>query len=140
MASKTDGLGKQVAFNAKDSSGHKLPGVRIPEFSSKLVECWSLNSSTLWTAGNPAAGHCGVTALVANDLFGGEIRKTPYRDIWHFYNYINGIRYDFTESQFAEPLDYQDQASDRDEAFGDTNAKQYKHLQNAVFDAMRVPQ
>ncbi|MCR9123539.1 MAG: hypothetical protein NXH91_14840 [Phyllobacteriaceae bacterium] len=116
----------------------ELPLDRLSEFQSKLPECWSLSSSTLWTKDNPAAGHCGVTALVVHDLFGGEIAKTPFRDIWHFYNIIEGARYDFTDSQFEAPPGYEDVISDRDEAFVDTNAQQYEHLSKAVGRAMKL--
>lgn len=108
----------------------------IADFSSVLPKAWSLKSSSLWRADNPAAGHCGVTALVAHDLLGGDILKTPYRDMWHFYNVIDGRRWDFTESQFDAPIDYQDIASNRDEAFGDTNAEQYAHLTQAIRDLL----
>lgn len=115
-----------------------LPLSRAADFADHLAGCWSLRSSTLWTPDNPAAGHCGVTALVAHDLFGGDILKTPWGDIWHFYNVIDGRRYDFTDSQFPAPLDYQDVPSNRDEAFADTNAEQYGHLQKAIQDAMEL--
>ncbi|MEL6920095.1 MAG: hypothetical protein AAFO77_03590 [Pseudomonadota bacterium] len=105
---------------------------RFDALVDALPQCWSLASSTKWTPDNPAAGHCGVTALVVNDLFGGEIAKTRFGEIWHFYNVIDGKRYDFTESQFADPLHYEDVASNRDEAFADTNAAQYEHLSAAV--------
>lgn len=41
-----------------------------------LFQSWSLRSSSKWTKDNPAMGQCGVTALVVNDLIGGEIMKT----------------------------------------------------------------
>ncbi|MEM8915802.1 MAG: hypothetical protein AAGC83_08195 [Pseudomonadota bacterium] len=113
-------------------TSEKPTKTRVSDFTNALPKCWSLKSSTLWTANNPAAGHCGVTTLVAHDLFGGEIRKTRYGDIWHFYNVIEGDRYDFTDSQFALPLDYEDTESNRDEAFADTNNEQYIHLRNSV--------
>lgn len=110
----------------------------ISKFEEKLSCCWSIRSSSKWTAENPAAGHCGVTALVANDLFGGEIKKTPWGDIWHFYNVIGSQRHDFTESQFDAPLDYEDLASNREEAFGDTNSEQYASLKEAVYKALDI--
>lgn len=78
--------------------------------------------------GQPARGQCGVTALVVQDRFGGEIRKTPTEDGTHFYNYIDGQRYDLTAEQFEERPAYLDLPSDREEAFGDTNAEQYAAL------------
>lgn len=49
-----------------------------------LLQSWSLQSSSKWTKDNPAKGQCGVTALVVNDLFGGEIMKTKLPGGWHF--------------------------------------------------------
>jgi hypothetical protein len=97
-----------------------------------LFECWSEQSSTKYTPENPARGQCGVTALVVNDLLGGEILKTPLPEGWHFYNRIDGKRFDFTASQFSNPIIYTDIPSNREEAFADTNAEQYRYLKEAV--------
>lgn len=97
-----------------------------------LLKSWSIKSSFKWTKDNPAKGQCGVTALVVNDLLGGLIRKTPLFEGWHFYNEINGIRYDFTVSQFNEDIRYMDIPSNREEAFLDTNQKQYDFLKQSV--------
>lgn len=93
-----------------------------------LRDAWSPESSSLWTEDNPARGQCGVTALVVQDRFGGEIQKTPTGDGTHFYNHINGQRYDLTAEQFEERPEYLDLPSDREEAFADTNAEQYAAL------------
>ncbi len=97
-----------------------------------LFQSWSIESSSKWTIKNPAKGQCGVTALVINDLYGGEILKTDLEDGWHFYNEINGKRYDFTESQFLNSFEYMDVPSNREEAFADTNEKQYNYLKKRV--------
>ena len=101
-----------------------------------LFQAWSLDSSSKWTAENPAAGHCGVTALVAQDWLGGDILKTRYGPIWHFYNRIDGERIDFTNSQFNGPISYDDAASNRQEAFADTNDAQYAALSERVREAL----
>ncbi len=96
---------------------------------SLLKKCWSMESSSLWTEENPAKGQCGVTALVINDLYNGEITKTKLLNgQWHYYNFIDGKRYDFTKSQFNFVIQYQDIPSNRKEAFLDTNEKQYNYL------------
>lgn len=100
-------------------------------------KAWSLQSSTKWSIHNPAKGQCGVTSLVVNDLFGGLIMKTKLEEGWHFYNYINGKRYDFTESQFTTPIEYMDLCSTREEAFADTNIHQYHYLRNKVFQMLK---
>lgn len=108
-----------------------------PDFRRALEAAWSAQSSSLWTAENPAAGQCGVSALVAQDILGGDILKTRFGEIWHFYNRIGGERVDFTESQFHAPIAYDDLPANRDEAFGDTNAEQYGYLSAAVRGALR---
>lgn len=109
------------------------PGSRREQsFREALEAAWSRESSTLWTPASPAAGQCGVSALVAHDHLGGEILKTRWRDIWHFYNRIDGARIDFTESQFDAPIAYDDLPATREEAFADTNAAQYGYLSAAV--------
>jgi xanthine dehydrogenase iron-sulfur cluster and FAD-binding subunit A len=96
-----------------------------------LLECWSIKSSSLWTKENPAKGQCGVTALVINEIYGGEILKTKLpNNKWHYYNFINGKSYDFTKSQFENDIEYQDVASNRVEALTDTNEEQYNFLFN----------
>ena len=101
-------------------------------FVDALRDSWSLESSTKWTKDNPAAGQCGVSALVAQDILGGEILKTRYRDLWHFYNRIDNEAIDFTQSQFDSPIEYEDLTSNRKEAFTDTNTQQYDYLRQAV--------
>ena len=60
-------------------------------------------SARQWTAENPAACQCNVTALLVHELFRGELLKTSLPEGDHFYNRIDGCRYDFTESQVTQP-------------------------------------
>lgn len=105
-----------------------------------LFQSWSIQSSSKWSEDNPAKGQCGVTALVVNDIFGGEILKTMLPDGWHFYNRVDGKCYDFTKSQFSEEINYKDIKSNREEAFLDTNQKQYKYLKRRVEKLIPVRQ
>lgn len=103
----------------------------VPEASTLktiLAECWSSETSSLWTANVPSRGQCGVTALVFRDHFGGEILKTPVGRKWHFYNRIDGKRLDLTRDQFEQPITYLDLSSSRDEAMADCTAQQYRQL------------
>jgi hypothetical protein len=84
--------------------------------AAALREAWSLETARQWTAENPAAGQCNVTALLVFDLFGGELLKTALPEGDHFYNRIDGTRYDFTDSQFARPITYADILTDREDA------------------------
>ncbi|MEK3817544.1 hypothetical protein MKY20_00090 [Cytobacillus sp. FSL W8-0315] len=105
---------------------------KIEKIMNALSKSWSLESSSKWSKYNPAKGQCGVTTLVVNDLLGGEIKKTKLPDGWHFYNMINGRRQDFTASQFIEDILYMDIPSNREEAYKDTNDKQYNYLKQNV--------
>jgi hypothetical protein len=83
---------------------------------SALRQSWSAASSDQWTRQNPAAGQCNVTALLIQELFGGDLLKTPLPAGDHFYNRIEGRRYDFTASQFVEPIAYLDLPANRADA------------------------
>ena len=86
------------------------------EGQSALRKAWSLSTASQWTPTNPAAGQCNVTSLLIHELFGGELLKTPLPAGDHFYNRIGGRRYDFTASQFDQPIAYMDLPATRTEA------------------------
>ena len=86
------------------------------EVARGLRESWSLATARQWTAENPATGQCNVTALLVHELFGGELLKTRLPEGDHFYNRIDGRRYDFTESQFSLPITYSDLPTTRSDA------------------------
>ena len=86
------------------------------EVQGVLRKAWSLATASQWTANNPAAGQCNVTSLLIHELFGGDLLKTPLPAGDHFYNRIDGLRYDFTASQFDQPVAYLDLPTDRADA------------------------
>ena len=96
-----------------------------------LYHSWSIVTAQQWTSDNPASGQCNVTTLLVHDLFGGEILKTQRPDSVHFYNRIDGERYDFTASQFEQPIDYADLPSDREEVAGSVTRHELTTLQQA---------
>lgn len=107
--------------------------VQHKEFDEQLVkevlkQCWSKRSCSRWSDDNPARGQCGVTALVIQEQFGGDILKTNVDGEWHFYNVVDGIKYDLTIDQFYKPPSYIDIPSNREEAPTDTNQEQYNYL------------
>jgi len=108
------------------STGFDPDGVQ-----SALRKAWSLSTSSQWTATNPAAGQCNVTALLINELFGGDLLKTPLPAGDHFYNRIEGRRYDFTASQFDQPIEYMDVLADRADAEQGATREQQAALRNA---------
>jgi len=99
---------------------------------SALQQAWSIETSSKWLSDNPARGQCSVTALVVQDILGGDIVKTDADGAWHFYNLVEGQRWDFSGSQFPEPVFYADLPSSRDEAFSDTSLGQYQTLRDRV--------
>lgn len=104
----------------------------VAAFAAKVQQCWSRETATTYMPDNPALGQCSVTALVAQDHLGGTLLKTRVGDAWHFYNLISDQRHDFTASQFAEPIGYDDLPSSREEALRDTSLAQYECLAEAV--------
>lgn len=86
------------------------------DVQSALRKAWSASTSSTWTPNNPAAGQCNVTSLLIHELFGGDLLKTPLPAGDHFYNRIGGRRYDFTASQFDQPIAYMDLRTDRTDA------------------------
>ncbi len=60
-----------------------------------------------WRPDNPARGQCGVTSLVLNDLFGGdlvlgEVRVAGERTGVHYWNRFGaGVEVDLTRDQFG---------------------------------------
>jgi hypothetical protein len=101
------------------------------EFGRLIGRCWSADTASTYNPLNPALGQCSVTALVAQVYLGGFIAKTRVADAWHFYNFIDGNRYDFTASQFGHAIGYDDTDSGRDDALTDTTEQQYIALSNA---------
>ncbi|MGI5340164.1 YunG family protein [Streptomyces sp. CA-181903] len=59
-----------------------------------------------WSPANPAWGHCDITALVVNDVFGGElvvgvVRLDGRRQGYHWWNRLpSGVELDVTREQF----------------------------------------
>jgi hypothetical protein len=70
------------------------------------------------------------------DIFGGDILKTDVDGVWHFYNRIDGRRWDLTMSQFDKPIGYNDLPSGRDEALSDTSWEKYQLLRRRVLDVV----
>ncbi|MGI9410722.1 MAG: YunG family protein [Hyphomicrobiaceae bacterium] len=104
-----------------------------------LSNAWSLDTAVQWTAENPASGQCNVTAAVVFDLFGGEIQRTRLPDAWHYYNRIDGVRMDLTDSQFSAPGaiheapdGYQDEITNRATALANIPDREYEALRTAL--------
>lgn len=112
--------------------------VPVQKIKRALERSWSADTSYCYSpTAAPSYGQCAPTAIVIREHFGGEILRT---DGWppkgrHFYNQINGKRYDFTSQQFEMPdyshkVEYNDIPSSPEEAATEATPAQ--------IDAMRV--
>lgn len=54
-----------------------------------------------WSEDNPSCGQCCVTALVVQDLYGGDIYSCKVGQNSHFINIINDRIIDLTSEQFG---------------------------------------
>lgn len=113
------------------------------QIRAALEKAWSLNTAKRWSAENPANGQCNVTAAVIYDLFGGEVLRTRYPTVWHYYNRIDGKRYNLSDSQFvrpgarfAAPDEYQDELTDRDSAMQGIPQREYDALKQGLFNQL----
>ncbi|MDG5807992.1 hypothetical protein P9869_36160 [Streptomyces ossamyceticus] len=73
--------------------------------SSWGVDTCAPEDRSSWRPDNPARGQCGVTALVVNDLLGGdlvyaEVRVRGEFADYHWWNRFHGIDIDLTREQF----------------------------------------
>jgi len=105
------------------------------ELYRALVHVWSGDTSSpthAWSPTNPARNHCSITALIVHDCFGGEILTTRTSGGTHFYNLIDGKRWDLTIGQFAEPIPFDDTRSSREAAFADTSREKYEMLKSRL--------
>lgn len=109
------------------------------QLRSALARAWSLETAKQWTPDTPAAGQCNVTTVVAHDLFGGDILKTslPDYDVDHFYNRIDGVAVDLTDSQFSAPVSYADEPASREDAMQCVLESEYETLRAALLAQLK---
>lgn len=119
----------------------------VEEIKKALRKSWSRETCVIFDESYPYYGQCAQTSIVINELFGGEIFKTkgwPNESGYgrHFYNFIDGVRCDFTAEQFSEipgytsELDYQDIMSSVEEALTETSHSQVSALRIAFRQAL----
>lgn len=92
------------------------PGIDTPyDLYDALSEIWCAGTCAPrmrheWTKENMTLGQCSITAFLAQDIFGGEVRGIlrPGGN-YHCFNVVNGHVFDLTSEQFGdEVLDYSD--------------------------------
>jgi hypothetical protein len=83
-----------------------LTGIESAVRASWSIETCSPDDLADWHPGNPARGHCDVTALVLHDLLGGdlvcaEVHVAGSRRGYHWWNRLaTGVEIDLTREQF----------------------------------------
>ncbi|MFE9697679.1 hypothetical protein [Streptomyces sp. NPDC006270] len=84
----------------------------LTDIEQALRASWSAETCTpeyrdRWNPGNPARDQCGVTAMVLNDLLGGELIRGEVhvdgvRTDYHWWNRLGaGVDIDLTREQFG---------------------------------------
>lgn len=72
----------------------------------KLSDAWSRGTSAdpeHWTTDNPALGQCAVSALIIQDLLGGQLLRTEINHVSYYWNTLmNGQQVDVTIQQFGK--------------------------------------
>jgi hypothetical protein len=91
-----------------------VPTWSLADVSEAIHASWSAQTCdpaarAQWSAANPARGQCGVTALVLNDLLGGDLiladvrRPDGTKQGHHYWNRLpDGSEIDLTIGQFDE--------------------------------------
>lgn len=79
--------------------------------SYKLQKVWVKETAhpsyqDKWIPTNPSIGQCLVTALLIQELKGGEIASCKVGNNSHFVNIIDGQIKDYTVKQFKIPIKY----------------------------------
>lgn len=110
---------------------------KLDKLLSLLEKIWSKDTSyqpNRWTVDKPFIGQCAVTALLIQDIYGGEIIQGFVADESHYWNKISEvIEFDATINQFL-PTDKKvyNQIISRDELLSNENTRnRYKLLQES---------
>ena len=89
-----------------------MPVLKLTDVESAVRASWSAETcdpvdTDRWGPDNPASGQCGVTALVVQDLLGGdlmigEVHVDGRMTENHYWNrFGNGLDIDLTQDQFG---------------------------------------
>ena len=65
-----------------------------------------LDSPTKLIPENIVKTQSSLISQLIYDIFGGKILKTRWKNGWHFYNWIDGERIDFTKSEINKTTEY----------------------------------
>lgn len=83
------------------------------------------SASENWSYERPETGQCAVTALIVQDILGGELRRAIVNGESHYWNQLDdGTVIDLTRSQFDQPLDIGEEVTrDRSYVLGNAQTK-----------------
>ena len=103
--------GAEDAFVPKATDGY--PGIENPyDLYDALSELWCADTCAPrmrdeWSPENKTLGQCSITAFLAQDIFGGEVRGIALGDgNYHCYNVVGECVFDLTSEQFDKKLEY----------------------------------
>lgn len=107
---------------------------QIDRLSDIFDKCWTIETASPksklnWSEQNKALGQCAVTALVVNDMFGGDIIEQESSN--HIWNILpDGTQHDFTRMQFPTETDFKNATlCDRDKILNSKKAKTLETLE-----------
>lgn len=88
-----------------DSTSIKIPkNIKSAiDLRARLETVWNEETSAGgYTPELPSTGQCAITALIVQDLLGGELLRTINMDISHYFNRLqDGTEIDLTRDQFS---------------------------------------
>jgi hypothetical protein len=93
-----------------------------------LKNTWMSDYNSGLVPDNPLNDQDSVISLLIHDIFGGEILKTHRKRGWHFYNRINGERFDFTgpvKGKSSGDNHFEDILSEPDETYNFFSQEDY---------------
>ena len=108
--------GKELGKTERRQKGHRALNT-LDDLYRILLKCWSAETAYPscqkdWNENDRTYGQCAITAMLVNDMFGGEIyRIRPEGGGTHYFNKLDGRVVDLTREQFDLydiPLDYSD--------------------------------
>ena len=121
---------------------NEYKGIRTPiDIYEALSNVWCADTCAprmrdKWTPENMTLGQCSITAFLAQDIFGGEVRGVLREGgNYHCYNVVGDCVFDLTSEQFGEEkLDYSDNPiQTREVHFAKVEKKErYEYLRNAL--------
>jgi len=112
--------------------------VTLNDLEAALATAWARETSADpegWREENRAWGQCAVTALLVQDVYGGEIRRGEVGSISHYWNVLpSGNEVDLTKQQFGPDVEIDNvQLRTREYLLSHTDtARRYQTLERAV--------